>query len=129
MSNVANQLNAAAATTSKGKTAYTAEQSEMMMARYTENPSDETVAQLAIITQKSVRSVIAKLSRLGIYKAKEYVSKTGAKPEKKDDTATAIGAVLGLTDEDAASLAKANKRALQAIFAALANSKPLDGGE
>lgn len=74
---------------------------------------------------KNTKSIVAKLSRMGVYKAKEYTTKTGVKPEKKDATATAIGAILGLSEPDTDSLAKANKKALQAIFAALANSKPI----
>lgn len=84
---------------------------------------------LAVEMGKSVRSLVAKASRMGIYAAKTYERKDGSKVEKKDDTATAIGSILGLSEADTDSLAKANRRALQAIFAALANSKPIDGAE
>jgi hypothetical protein len=85
----------------------------------------ETVQTLAVQFGKTVRSIVAKLSREGVYQKAEYVSKTGERPVKKDVHADAIGAVLGLSEADVTSLTKANKSALVAIFAALANSKPL----
>ena len=106
---------------------YTSEQTAEMVSAYVANPTQETVAMFAEKFGKSVRSVVAKLSREGVYVAKEYKTKTGEKPEKKDSVADAIGAVLKLSEADVESLTKANKRALQAIFAALANSKPIDG--
>jgi hypothetical protein len=104
---------------------YTEEQTIEMTKVYLDNPSQATVELLAESMGKTVRSVIAKLSREKVYVAKQYVSKTGEKVEKKDSTATAIGSILNLSENDTSSLAKANKVALQAIFEALANSKPL----
>ena len=105
---------------------YTSEQEANMLAVYTANPTQDTVNTLAVSMGKTARSVIAKLSRMGVYKAKEYVRKDNTSVEKKDTTATAIGTILGLSEADTDSLAKANRKALQAVFAALANSKPLD---
>ena len=82
---------------------------------------------LAAEMGKSVRSLVAKASRMGLYAAKTYERKDGAPVQKKDEFATAIGNVLRLSEADTDSLAKANRRALQAIFAALANSQPIDG--
>lgn len=104
---------------------YTEAQTQHMLAVYTEKPTAETVEALAHEMGKTVRSVVAKLSRMGIYKKKEYVSKTGEKPVKKDAHADAIGAILKLSENDIDSLTKANKSALKAIFEALANSKPV----
>jgi len=101
---------------------YTAEQTSAMVSDYTSGVSVESIAQNL---GKSVRSVVAKLSREGVYKAKTYVSKTGEKPVKKDVHADAIGAILRLSENDVDSLTKANKNALKAIFDALANSKPI----
>ncbi len=78
---------------------------------------------------KSARSIVAKLTREGVYKPAEYVSKTGEKPVKKDAHADAIGKILLLSEPDIESLTKANKSALVKIFSALANSKPLANGE
>lgn len=108
---------------------YTPEQTEMMKAAYVAAPTKETVTMLAEKLGKNVRSIVAKLSREGVYHKAEYVSKTGEKPIKKDAHADAIGKILGLTEAEADSLTKANKTALAKIFEALANSRPIDGDE
>ena len=101
---------------------YTAEQTAKIIADYQAGVAVEQIAQAM---GKTVRSVVAKLSREKVYVAKQYVTKTGEKPVKKDVTADAIGAILRLSENDIESLTKANKSALKAIFDALANSKPL----
>jgi hypothetical protein len=108
---------------------YTPEQTAELKAAYVASPNADTVALFAEKFGKTVKSVVAKLSREGVYKAKEYVSKTGEKPVKKDTHADAIGAVLKMTEAEIESLTKANKTALVKIFQALANSKPLENGE
>jgi hypothetical protein len=101
---------------------YTAEQTAKIIADYQAGVAVESIAQAM---GKTVRSIVAKLSREKVYVAKQYVTKTGEKPVKKDVTADAIGAILRLSENDIESLTKANKSALKAIFDALANSKPL----
>ena len=101
---------------------YTPEQTAQMVTDYTAGVSVETIAQNL---GKTVRSVVAKLSREKVYVAKTYVSKTGEPVVKKDAHADAIGAILRLPENDIESLTKANKSALKAIFDALANSKPI----
>ncbi len=101
---------------------YTAEQTVEIVTAY---QAGETVEALAERFQKSVRSIVAKLSREGVYKKKEYTTKNGEKVVKKDAHADAIGAILKLAENDIESLTKANKSALRAIFEALANSKPV----
>ena len=108
------------------KLAYTADQSAALVAAYAANPTKETVEAYAVTFGKTVKSIIAKLSREGVYKKAEYVSKTGAKVEKKDATADAIGAILRMNENDIASLTKANKTALVIIFNALAESVPME---
>ena len=108
------------------KTAYTVEQAAELVAAYSANPSSEVVATFAEKFGKTVKSVVAKLSREGVYKAKTYVSKTGAKPVKKDDLANEFQAKFGLTESEADSLTKANKTALAKIlnsFKALESEK------
>lgn len=104
---------------------YTAEQVAEMRDAYIANPSRDTVNTFAEKFGKNVRSVIAKLTREGVYQAAKYETKKGEKPVKKDETADAIGRVLLLSDAETDSLTKANKTALVKIFAALANSKPV----
>jgi len=101
---------------------YSPEQTAQMVADYKAGVTVETIAQNL---GKTVRSVVAKLSREKVYKAKTYVSKTGEPIVKKDAHADAIGAILRLPENDIESLTKANKSALKAIFDALANSKPI----
>jgi len=102
---------------------YTPEQTAQMLADYA---AGMDTASIAAKMGKTVKSVVAKLSREKVYQAKTYVSKTGEKPVKKDTVADAIGAVLRLTEAETESLTKANKTALNKIFQALANSKPLE---
>lgn len=104
---------------------YTEAQETRMRTEYVANPTRETVDALAQAFGKTSRSIIAKLSRMGVYKAKEYVTKAGEKPVKKDEHADAIGAVLRLTEPEIESLTKANKSALKKIFDALAMSTPI----
>lgn len=101
---------------------YTPEQTAQLVADYNAGTSVEA---LAVTFGKSVRSIVAKLSREGVYKKKEYKTKTGEAVVKKDAHADAIGMILGLPENDVDSLTKANKAALKAIFEALANSKPI----
>ena len=108
---------------------YTPEQTAELVAAYIADSSKATVDAFAAKFTKSARSIIAKLSKEGVYKVAEKVTKTGEKVMKKDAHADAIGAILKLSEPDIESLAKANKRALVTIFKALADSKPLDNGE
>lgn len=91
---------------------YTPEQTAKMVADYQDGVSVEMLAQEM---GKTVRSIVAKLSREKVYQAKAYVSKTGEAPIKKDVHADFIGEALGLTEADTESLTKANKVALAKI--------------
>lgn len=91
---------------------YTAEQTAKMVADY---QAGVTVEALAMELGKSARSIVAKLSREKVYKAKTYVSKTGEAVVKKDAWADYIGQALGLSEADTDSLTKANKVALARI--------------
>ena len=101
---------------------YTPEQTQKMINDYQAGVSVETIAENL---GKTVRSIVAKLSREKVYIKKEYKTKTGEAVIKKDTHADAIGAILRLPENDIESLTKANKNALKAIFNALANSKPI----
>jgi hypothetical protein len=91
---------------------YTPEQTLKLVADYKAGVQVEDIAKAM---GKSVRSIVAKLSREGVYQKKEYTTKTGEAPVKKDEHADAIGKALNLSEGDTDSLAKANKRALAAI--------------
>ena len=91
---------------------YTPEQTARMIADYQAGTSVEILAETL---GKTVRSVVAKLSREKVYIAKEYKTKSGETPIKKDVHADFIGEMLGLTEADTESLTKANKVALAKI--------------
>ena len=71
---------------------YTDEQVKHMIATYTEQPNRETVDALADEMGKSVKSIIGKLSREGVYQKQVYKTKTGEIPITKEQL------ILGLAD-------------------------------
>ena len=73
--------------------------------------------ELASELEKDVRSIRAKATRMGIYKAAEKVSKSGGKVESKEQIALDIAKIVGKNMD---GLEKAPKLALQNIRAALA---------
>jgi hypothetical protein len=91
---------------------YTPEQFEKAKADYEAGVSVEKIAEAL---GKTTRSVIAKLSKEQVYKAKTYTTKAGEKPVKKDAHADAIGAIFDLSEGEIESLTKANKTALVKI--------------
>lgn len=95
---------------------YTAEQTTALVEAYKANPSEDTVKAFAEQFGKSVRSIVAKLSRENVYIKKEYKAKEGSNPLAKDELATLIGEFVGLSEGEMESLAKANKTALQKIL-------------
>lgn len=58
------------------------------------------------------RSLIAKLSSLGVYKKKEYLTKRGEVPVKKEEYIERIAALLDVNAETLESLEKVNKAVL-----------------
>ena len=96
---------------------YTPEQTQQVVADYLQGVS---VEQIAESLGKSVRSIVAKLSREGVYKRKEYATKQGDAPISKDSLADQIAQIVGLSEADAESLTKANKSALKAILSRVA---------
>jgi hypothetical protein len=91
---------------------YTVEQATKMVADYEAGVAVEAIADAL---GKSVRSVVAKLSREGVYRKKVYTTKTGDAVVKKDAFADYIAEALGMSEADAESLTKANKTALAKI--------------
>jgi hypothetical protein len=91
---------------------YTPEQATKMVADYEAGVAVEAIANAL---GKSVRSVVAKLSREGVYRKKVYTTKTGDAVVKKDAFADYIAEALGMSEADAESLTKANKTALAKI--------------
>ena len=98
--------------TATSTTQYTAEQTATMVEGYT---SGTSVEQLAQDLGKSARSVIAKLSREGVYKAKEKTS--AATRVTKAQLIEKIAARLEVPSEKLESLEKATKEALELLAA------------
>ena len=91
------------------------DQTEYMIERYKSNPSRDTVEELADEFSKSVKSVIGKLSREGVYRREVYKTKTGENPVTKIEIVANIADSLGLESESLAGLEKAPKATLKTI--------------
>lgn len=61
------------------------------------------------------RSIIAKLSSLGVYRKKEYLTKRGEPPVKKEEYIERIALLLDVNAEILESLEKVNKSVLALI--------------
>ena len=94
---------------------YTEEQVELMKEQYTRNPSRETVENLAETLDKSIKSIIGKLSREGVYKKTVYKTKTGEDPETKKEIVESIADTLDIDYEPVAGLEKSPKAALKLL--------------
>ena len=100
---------------------YTKEVTDRLIQDYkTGIPVEELAVQLDVPT----RSVIAKLSSLGVYQRREYLNKRGEPPRKKSDYIEKIAYLLGLDLELCESLEKVNKLVLAAIETKLSDPKP-----
>jgi hypothetical protein len=95
---------------------YTTEQTANAIAQYATGASIDAIA---TALGKSTRSVIAKLSREGVYKAKEYKTKTGGTVIAKETFVELIANALNVDTEKLGGLEKANKATLEIIYKAL----------
>jgi hypothetical protein len=95
---------------------YSAETTAKLALAYAENKDTDS---LAVQFGKSSRSIIAKLSRMGIYVKPEYTTKTGDTPISKEEIVANIATLIDANVETLESLEKANKTALQTIYDAL----------
>ena len=95
---------------------YTDEMVSSMTEAYQANPTRETVDALANQFGKTTRSIIAKLSREGVYVAQPRTTKTGEPVISKAQFVTAIEAHFDLPMP---TLVKSGKQALQKLAAAL----------
>jgi N-methylhydantoinase B/oxoprolinase/acetone carboxylase alpha subunit len=98
---------------------YTEEQVEQMIEQYSANPTRETVENLAKSMDKSIKSIIGKLSREGVYLKTEYVTKTGEKPETKLEIVQELAERLELSTTALAGLEKAPKSTLKNLRSAI----------
>ena len=105
---------------------YTQEQVDYMKEIYKAEPSKETVQGLANELNKSVKSIIGKLSREGVYQKTEYLSKTGERPITKKQMVEIIAKELVGESSKLAGLEKAPKADLKYLLD-LVSEESLDG--
>ena len=94
---------------------YTKDQTEYMIEKYKTNPSRDTVEELADEFSKSVKSVIGKLSREGVYRREVYKTKTGENPVTKVEIVSNIADALGIEIDNLSGLEIAPKATLKTI--------------
>ena len=99
---------------------YTKEICDHMVAQYAAGIS---VPELATELDVPERSIIAKLSSLGVYQKKSYLNKRGEVPIKKSEHIERIAILLNTNLELLESLEKVNKTVLVMIERALSDPK------
>ncbi len=99
---------------------YTEQITKELIEAYENEPTRETVEKLAEIYNKSVKSIIGKLSREGIYRREIYKSKTGEVPVTKNEIVNNIADSLGIEVEALSGLEKSPKAALKNLEKAVA---------
>ena len=92
---------------------YTTEMVAEMTKLYTANPTRDTVDVLAKQFAKTTRSIIAKLSREGVYIAQPRITKTGEPVVRKAELVAQINTTLGIA---LPTLVKASKADLQNLI-------------
>ena len=95
---------------------YTDEMVAQMTEQYTANPTRETVDELAQTLGKTTRSIIAKLSREGVYKAQPRTTKSGEPVVAKAELVAQISEHFGI---ELPTLVKAGKQDLQRLVDAI----------
>ena len=98
---------------------YTEEQVKYMVEAYRDNPSRETVDDLAEELNKSVKSIIGKLSREGVYKKTVYKTKTGEDPITKKELVEELASLLDISANSIVGLEKSPKADLKNLVLTL----------
>ena len=88
---------------------YTQETTEQLRLDYLQGIAVSALAEGLGVPE---RSVIAKLSSLGVYKKKEYLTKRGELPVKKEEYIERIARLLEVNSDMLESLDKVNKSVL-----------------
>ena len=94
---------------------YNEEQTKHIVEAYQNNPNRETVEALAKELSKSIKSIIGKLSREGVYRREIYKTKTGELPVTKVEIVSNIADDLGIEVESLLGLEKAQKATLKKL--------------
>ena len=94
---------------------YTDEMVATMVDQYSAEPTKATVEALASTFGKSTRSIIAKLSREGVYVAQPRTTKAGTPIVRKAEIVRDIVNLLGIEESKMQTLVKASKSDLEAL--------------
>ena len=95
---------------------YSNEQVSLMIEKYQAKPDRETVDKLAEELNKSIKSIIGKLSREGVYRKAVYKTKTGELPVTKAELIIKIADTLNANSEKLKGLEKAPKQELKYLY-------------
>ena len=95
---------------------YTDEQVQYMVDKYTAEPNRETVDKLAEKLNKSIKSIIGKLSREGVYQKAIYRTKTGEIPMTKGEIIVKVAELLEAEYSRLAGLEKSPKQDLKYLY-------------
>ena len=96
---------------------YTEDQTAEVVNAYKEAPTKETVEALALKLGKSVKSITAKLSREGVYKAKQDQAAKAKPKQTKQDLINTLATMLNVDPAKLQTLEKASKEALETLVA------------
>ena len=98
---------------------YTEDQTKFIIETYKQKPDRVTVEMLANDLDKSVKSIIGKLSREGVYRREIYKTKSGELPVTKVEIVSNIADTLGLEVESLFGLEKTPKATLKTLEEAI----------
>ena len=95
---------------------YTDEQVRKMIIEYTLTPDRATVDRLAKELDKSIKSIIGKLSREGVYQKQVYTTKSGEVPMTKAEIIVSLAEMLKIDSAKIIGLEKAPKQDIKYIY-------------
>jgi len=99
---------------------YTQEITDRMVQQYSQQVPVEQIAKQLEVPE---RSIIAKLSSLGVYNKKPYLNKRGEPPIKKSQQILELAELLQVPPDQLESLEKVNKTVLQLLATNLTLSR------
>ena len=100
---------------------YTKEITDKIVEQYQQGADTTTIANSLGVPD---RSIIAKLSSLGVYNKKKYLNKRGEVPIKKWEHIEQLATILGVSSDQLESLEKVNKNVLVLLKEHLVDPKP-----
>jgi hypothetical protein len=100
---------------------YTKEITDSIVQQYQQGADTKTIANSLGVPD---RSIIAKLSSLGVYNKKKYLNKRGEVPCKKWELIERLAATLEVPSDQLESLEKVNKNVLKLLETRLSDPKP-----